>query len=165
MSVIDAVVANRSASELDKAQKLSYNNVIVNFWRIALTMHLEGPWLSTTGKKKGKQKFRSAEHARKARELDESWKEMLKRHGIEQEDRKRKRALTSEVWRPAKPNYRGADEQKNPSKDPMDMAPCTKKDAPVYTGTAMKGIGTMHKSNSVPIFSDEEAVAIAKMRR
>jgi hypothetical protein len=35
----------------------------------------------------------------------------------------------------------------------------------VYTGTAMKGIGTMHKSNSVPIFSDEEAVAIATMRR
>lgn len=35
----------------------------------------------------------------------------------------------------------------------------------VYTGTAMKGIGTMHKSNSVPIFSNEEAVAIATMRR
>jgi len=27
---------------------------------------------STTGKKKGKKKFASAEHARKARELDES---------------------------------------------------------------------------------------------
>jgi N-acetylglucosamine-6-phosphate deacetylase len=39
-------------------------------------MHLEGPWLSTTGKKKGKKKFASAEHARKARELEESWKEM-----------------------------------------------------------------------------------------
>jgi hypothetical protein len=29
----------------------------------------------------------------------------------------------------------------------------------------VKGIGTMHKSNAVPIFSDEEAVAIATMRR
>ena len=30
-----------------------------------MTMHLEGPWLSTTGKKKGKKKFASAElHAR-----------------------------------------------------------------------------------------------------
>jgi hypothetical protein len=29
----------------------------------------------------------------------------------------------------------------------------------------MKGIGTMHKSNAVPIFSDEEAIAIATMRR
>jgi hypothetical protein len=35
----------------------------------------------------------------------------------------------------------------------------------VYTGTMIKGIGTMHKSNAVPIFSDEEAVDIAKMRR
>ena len=35
----------------------------------------------------------------------------------------------------------------------------------VYTGTKMIGIGTMHKSNSVPIFSNEEAIAIATMRR
>jgi hypothetical protein len=35
----------------------------------------------------------------------------------------------------------------------------------VYTGTAMKGIGTMHKSNAVPIFSDDAAIDIAKMRR
>lgn len=39
------------------------------------------------------------------------------------------------------------------------------KPAKVYTGTKMLGIGTMHKSNSVPIFSAEEAVAIATMRR
>jgi hypothetical protein len=35
----------------------------------------------------------------------------------------------------------------------------------VYTGTMIKGIGTMHKSNAVPVFSDEQAVDIAKMRR
>ena len=35
----------------------------------------------------------------------------------------------------------------------------------VYTGTAMKGIGTLHKSNAVPIFSDEEARDQANMRR
>lgn len=35
----------------------------------------------------------------------------------------------------------------------------------VYTGTAMKGIGTLHKSNAVPIFSDEEAKDQANMRR
>ncbi len=35
----------------------------------------------------------------------------------------------------------------------------------VYTGTAMKGIGTLHKSNAVPIFSDEEAKDQASMRR
>ena len=35
----------------------------------------------------------------------------------------------------------------------------------VYTGTAMKGIGTLHKSNAVPIFTDEEAIDQANMRR
>jgi hypothetical protein len=35
----------------------------------------------------------------------------------------------------------------------------------VYTGTAMKGIGTLHKSNAVPIFSNEEARDQANMRR
>ena len=35
----------------------------------------------------------------------------------------------------------------------------------VYTGTAMKGISTLHKSNAVPIFSDEEAKDQANMRR
>jgi hypothetical protein len=43
--------------------------------------------------------------------------------------------------------------------------PCTKGPDKVYTGTMIKGIGTMHKSNAVPIFSDEEAVSIATMRR
>ena len=35
----------------------------------------------------------------------------------------------------------------------------------VYTGTAMLGIGTLHKSNAVPIFSAEEAIDQANMRR
>ena len=43
---------------------------------------------------------------------------------------------------------------------------CTAKIEPkVYTGTKLKGIGTMHKSNLVPVFSDEEALDIATMRR
>jgi hypothetical protein len=35
----------------------------------------------------------------------------------------------------------------------------------VYTGTKVKGIATMHKSNAVPVFSDEEAIDISRMRR
>jgi len=34
-----------------------------------------------------------------------------------------------------------------------------------YTGTKMIGIGTLHKSNAVPIFNSDEAKDIAKMRR
>lgn len=45
------------------------------------------------------------------------------------------------------------------------LGPCTKAPPKVYTGTAIVGIGTMHKSNSVPIFSKDEAHDIATMRR
>lgn len=127
-------------------------------------MHLEGPWLSTTGKKKGKKKFASAEHARKAREQEESWKELMKKWGVEQEERKRKRALAAPTYSsPKSEPYRRQTEKINSL--PFTAGPCLKAPDKVYTGTAMKGIGTMHKSNSVPIFSAEEAVDIAKMRR
>lgn len=35
----------------------------------------------------------------------------------------------------------------------------------VYTGDKMIGIGTLHKSNAVPIFNSEDALEQAKMRR
>ena len=34
-----------------------------------------------------------------------------------------------------------------------------------YTGDKMLGIGTLHKSNAVPVFSTEEAHEMARMRR
>lgn len=40
-----------------------------------------------------------------------------------------------------------------------------KKEIPVYTGTAMKGIAQMSKSNAVPVFNDDHIIEIAKMRR
>jgi len=128
-------------------------------------MHLEGPWLSTTGKRKGKKKFASAEHAQKARDQEESWKELMKRWAVEAEDKKRKRALTSEVWKPDnKPYSRYGTDVKHPSL-PFTAGPCLKAPDKVYTGTMIKGIGTMHKSNAVPVFSDEQAVDISRMRR
>ena len=62
-----------------------------------MSMHLLPPMYSTTGKKKGKQKFASAEHKRKAEQLDKEWKELLKRQGLELEEKRRRRALTSET--------------------------------------------------------------------
>ena len=43
---------------------------------------------------------------------------------------------------------------------------CTKPvNGKVYTGDKMIGIGTLHKSNAVPIFNAEDALDQAKMRR
>ena len=127
-------------------------------------MHLEGPWLSTTGKRKGKVKFRNAEEARKSRELDESWKALQKKWAVEEEDKKRKRALSAE---PLSYNLSAGITRTTkhiPSRGD-GMGSATLAPPKVYTGTKVKGIATMHKSNAVPVFSDEEAVAISSMRR
>lgn len=42
---------------------------------------------------------------------------------------------------------------------------CTKTFQNTYTGDKIKGIGTMHKSNAVPVFTDNEAKDLATMRR
>jgi hypothetical protein len=133
-----------------------------------MTMHLVGPWLSTTGKKKGKKKFASAEHARKARELDESWKELLKRQGIEQEERKRKRAMSAETLSSVGYSLAipaGRNTTAHLKSVDTGLGNATLKPAKQYTGTMVKGIATMHKSNAVPVFSDEQAIDISKMRR
>ena len=131
-----------------------------------MTMHLVGPWLSTTGKRKGKVKFASAEAKHRSEQLDKDWKELLKRQGVEQEERKRGRAMTAA---PLKGNYslnipEGRSTKHIPSLD-SGLGVATLTPAKVYTGTKVKGIATMHKSNAVPVFSDEEAIAISSMRR
>lgn len=131
-----------------------------------MTMHLHHPSLSLTGKKKGKQKFRNADEARKARELDASWKELQKKWGVEAEEKKKRRALSSEVWSPPPPMYRGANDPKIPSLNGgKDMNPAFKAAPKVYTGTLIKGIATMHKSNAVPVINEEQAKEISSMRR
>jgi hypothetical protein len=128
-------------------------------------MHLEGPWLSTTGKRKGKQKFRSADDARRAREVEESWTELQKRWGVEQQERKRKNGLDRPEYVAPKLQFRGSDMLNKASSGSSGGGVAAKKESFYYTGNAMKGIGTLHKSNAVPIFTDEEAVDISKMRR
>ena len=129
-------------------------------------MHLLPPMYSTTGKKKGKKKFASAEHARKARDLEESWKELLKRQGVELEEKKRKRAMSAEsltsVYSLKIPEGRNTTAH---IKSVDTGGNATLSPPKVYTGTKVKGIATMHKSNAVPVFSDEQAIDIARMRR
>ena len=42
---------------------------------------------------------------------------------------------------------------------------CRKPNKQVYTGDEVIGIGTMHKSNQVPVTSTEQATDLANMRR
>ena len=130
-----------------------------------MTMHLHHPALSLSGKKKGKTKFRNADEARKSRELDESWKELQKKWGVEAEAKKQKRAMSAETLTYSLPTPIGRTNTHHIKSLNSGAGVAVLKPSPVYTGTKIKGIGTMHKSNAVPIFSDEEAVSIANMRR
>ena len=96
----------------------------------------------------------------KQRELDASWEKLLKKYTTKTIAPKQQ--SLSDVYSLGKPA--GRETPKIPSL-PFTAGPCTKAPDKVYTGTAIKGIGTMHKSNAVPIFTDEQAVEIATMRR
>ena len=129
-----------------------------------MTMHLAHPALSTTGKRRGKQKWASAEHKRKAEMLDSEWQELQKKWGIEAEERKRSRALKAKPFVP-KVNPRLAELRSAASVPDAHKGAVTVRQTPKYTGDKIVGIGTMHKSNAVPIFSDQEAKDISTMRR
>jgi hypothetical protein len=132
-----------------------------------MAFHLEGPWLSTTGKKRGPRKWASAEAKRKAEMLQAEWEQHLgnfkkmapKFSRTPAPPPKRTGTLTVKHTPPP-----GRETPYIKSRD-TGWVPCVKAKDNEYTGTKIKGIGTMHKSNMVPIFSNEEAVEISKMRR
>jgi uncharacterized protein YnzC (UPF0291/DUF896 family) len=100
----------------------------------------------------------------KERELQDSWNKIVNKHATPSVVRK-KIVKTTKFPKLTIPDDR------NPYKlNSVDsgggLANWNRKDKVTqYTGTAMKGIGTLHKSNAVPVFTDEEAKDQATMRR
>ena len=134
-----------------------------------MTMHLVGPWLSTTGKKRGKKKFRNAEVASKARQNAESWQAFLDKWDIKPDDKSSGKTLQKSAWMGPTVNSRVVVDPRRltnhiPSLD-TGKGVAVKKEVQQYTGDAMIGIGQLHKSNAVPVFKQEDAADIAKMRR
>ena len=124
-----------------------------------MSMHLEGPWLSTTGKKRGKIKFASAEHKRQAEAQAAAWELLKQKHAP-------KKPVFSKVFTNSKmpkiviPRSTDHIPSLNSGQGIAARAPDK-----VYTGNSVVGISTLHKSNGVPVFSKEEAIDISKMRR
>ena len=127
-----------------------------------MTMHIEGPWLTTTGKRKSKQKFRNAEQAKQAREQAEAWAQLKAKYEPKTSKNTTKTQQALAITKPVP--YR-RETKHIPSLGISGSGTCSRPDSKVYTGTAMLGIATMHKSNSVPVFSQEDAVEISRMRR
>jgi len=120
---------------------------------LQLYLRYNYPMIIHTTPKKRKAKKLTA----KQRELQASWETIMQKYKPT-----KSASRESSSWSSPKPFVR--DTPHFPSLN-SGYHDCTKKESPVYTGTKVKGIGTMHKSNAVPIFSDEEAVEISKMRR
>lgn len=159
-----------------------------------MSMHLEGPGLTTTSTKKRVVKITKSQQE----EIERGWRERnvrLRQMGLPKEtveqyiewlygrgkkpkDTSKTKAavvktsiikqgkentFTSEIP-PLTLGTRVNDGQPK-SLGSWTKGPVSSKPTPAYTGTKILGIGTMHKSNMVPIFNDQEAEDIARMRR
>ena len=131
-----------------------------------MTMHLLPPMFSTTGKKRGPKKWASADAKKLAQHRQAEWDRKLVQFdklapkfstGPYNAPR-----ITIKNFMPRTPPGREA--VAVPSQD-TGWIPCVKVKDTEYTGTKVKGIATMHKSNGVPVFTDEEAKDISSMRR
>jgi hypothetical protein len=93
----------------------------------------------------------------KQRELAASWEALVKRY-----EPKKPLPKVVQAIKPQKAYVRETPHYPSLNSGYHD---CTKKRQEMYTGTAMIGIGTLHKSNAVPVFSSDDAKEISRMRR
>ena len=101
-------------------------------------------------------KRKKAKPNAKQRALRASWEELLKKY-----EPKKPLPKNLVIAKP-KPYVRETTHYPSLNSGHHD---CTKKQQHQYTGDKMIGIGTLHKSNGVPVFSEQEALDIATMRR
>ena len=125
-----------------------------------MAFHLEGPWLSTTGKRRGKFKWASAEQKREQEKLQAEWQSLKERTMTTKPVPTR--PLTRGVPRLGPPP--GRETPHIPSRD-SGVGIAAKKDIPVYTGDKMLGVTILHKSCLQPVFNEQAAVDAANMRR
>lgn len=116
-----------------------------------MTMHLLGPWMTTSVYNRKKKKKISEKEAL-ANAKHQKWIEKM---GYKKTEGK---------YRHEFPNY--GNYKSLPTSDVIPGYCSPKKENLIYTGNQIIGIGTLHKSNMVPIRKDsEDAKHIAKMRR
>ena len=101
---------------------------------------------------------KSVKKAKKPKkELVDSWNKLLQKYPT--------KTISSRVAKTCE--VTGVFRRETPHIASLNTSACDTfaKPSPVYTGDKVLGISTMHKSNAVPVFSQEQAVDISKMRR
>ena len=145
-----------------------------------MTMHLVGPYMTTTNYKKRKKKNLTDNQRKK---LEQEWrahnKQMRRQHchsaqfdTLEdyiaytrgEHKPKAQKSVEFTEYKPRKSVQREVPHY--PSMSDKVGGVAAKKESLKYTGDLIVGIGTMHKSNAVPIMrGTNEAKDLAKMRR
>lgn len=121
-------------------------------------MHLVGPYLTTT-RYNSKQKKSNSKKLEKSKQEHEAW---LKSLGVGKSklpvDKKGKRVGLYDL-----PNLK--EDLRVSVKTSDTVGNGAARETKVYTGTLIKGIATMHKSNAVPIIDKNQAIEVSTMRR
>lgn len=130
-----------------------------------MSMHLHHPALSTSGKKKGKPKFRNAAEAQRARDLAASWDAITEKHNSFTLIKKITKnsaygKLDTDLSIPAGRDTTAHIKSRVTTGGSTALPP-----AKIYTGSAMLGVAQLHKSNAIPVFRNEDVIDISKMRR
>jgi len=136
-----------------------------------MTMHLLGPQFSTTSTRKRKKKLTDGQYTKMCIDWV-AYNKQMKKMGCKTKTLEEYIAYRQGKYKP---------QLKGVVKDPMQAA-TLRRESPkyesgvgigvggarkenVYTGTLIKGIATMHKSNAVPTIDQKQAEEIARMRR
>lgn len=136
-----------------------------------MTMHLLGPQFSTISTRKRKSKLSNSQYHKYAMEWADYNKRMKKLGAstktldeyIAFRQGKYSPKLKGAVKDPMKATTFRRESPEYKSGDGVGVSFARKEN--VYTGTLIKGIATMHKSNAVPIINEEQAHEVARMRR
>ena len=126
-----------------------------------MSMHLVGPYMTTTSYKKRKAKNKTKKML-EAEAKHEKWLRKMNAHPEQIARNKEKNANVSIL---SVPDY-SSDRPTIPTSDVIPGGSTAQKERLVYSGERrLLGIATMHKSNMVPVFDTKDAKDIARMRR
>lgn len=120
-----------------------------------MTMHLEKVYINNYGKCKTRLNAKQL----RAKQEHDAW---LRKRGLHPEQIATKKKANPVRYDPVS-DYTITSRQTIKTSDKVGNG--FAKPTNVYTGDNLIGIGQMHKSNAVPIFRKEDAIAISQMRR
>ena len=125
-----------------------------------MSMHLVGPYMTTTQYNRKKKKP-NAKQAR-ANAEHEKW---LRKRGVHPEQLEAKKKKNAGISILSVPDYRSSGNT-IPTSNVIPGGSTAPKERQIYSGERrLLGVATMHKSNMVPVFDSKDAKDIAKMRR